>query len=221
MKMRWSRRRKTAAGIALAEALVSLTIAVMTLALLTSATWGLRQMTIRPNEYQQDATDWLTARRVLQSWAASATLVGRDLVEGRFSGTPVQMQLILDDGSSRDGKPMMISLDIIQKDDRFELTASRYFDVRDTRMATENVRASTVIVTSQPLRFVYRVGGRNTAGAGVWTYEPRIEQGLPTAVAIEQGAERMIVAQMSATMSAFCISRLGPAAIESEECELR
>lgn len=221
MKVRWFRRRKAAMGIALAEALVSLTIAAMTLALLTSATWGLRQTTIRPSIYVQEATDWLTARRVVQSWAASATLAGRDMAEGRFSGTPIQMRIILDDGSSRDGKPMMISLDVVEEDELFRLTASRYFDVRDIRLATESVRASTVIVTDQPLRLVYRMASQISAGARVWTYEPRPEQGLPTAIAIEQGAERMIVAQMPATISAFCVSRLGEAALGSGDCNLR
>jgi hypothetical protein len=221
MKVRWASRRRTSAGFALAEALVSLTIAAMTLALLTSATWGLRQTTMQPSVIQQEATDWLTARRVLQSWAASATLTGRDAAEGRFSGTPTQMRLILDDGTSRDSKPMMISLDIIEEDDLFRLTASRYFDVRDIRLAAGQARASTIIVTNEPLRLVYRVAARNTAGGGAWTYEPRPEQGLPLAIAVEQGAERMIVAQMPATISALCVARLGEAGLGDSDCDLR
>lgn len=221
MRRRWARRRRGAAGIALAEALVSLTIAAMTLALLTSATWGLRQTMTAPQTLQDDATDWLTARRVMQSWAASATLTGRDFVEGRFSGTPVQMRLILDDGSSRDSKPMMISLDVVEEGDLFHLTASRYFDVRDIRLATEVVRDSTVVITDAPLRLVYQVRAGNTVGGHAWTYEPRPEQGLPLAIAVEQGSEKMIIARMPVSVSGFCISRIGEAGLGEAECDVR
>lgn len=221
MKWRWASRRATQSGFALAEALVSLTIAAMTLALLTSATWGLRQTTLQPSTLQQEATDWLTARRVLQSWAASASLAGREMAEGRFSGSPTQMRLILDDGTSRDSRPMMVSLTITEDDGLFRLEASRHFDVRDVRLANDDGQASTMIVSETPLSLVYRAGATSVARQGVWTYEPRPEQGLPFAVAVEQGAERMIVAQMPTTLSAVCVARLGEAGLGDPDCELR
>ncbi|WP_341367781.1 hypothetical protein [Yoonia sp. BS5-3] len=222
MRRRWVQKRRSGqSGFALAEALVSLTIAAMTLALLTSATWGLRQTTLQPTELQQEATDWLTARRVLQSWAASASLAGRDMTEGRFFGSPTQMRMILDDGTSGDSRPMMVGLTITQEDGLYRLVASRNFDVRDVRLAGDNAQTSTMIVSESPLSLVYRAGATSVARQGVWTYEPRPEQGLPFAVAIEQGAERMIVAQMPTTISAICVARLGPAGLEDRDCELR
>ncbi len=221
MSRRWTRRRPARSGFALAEALVSLTIAAMTLALLTSATWGLRHTTQQPDALQQEATDWLTARRVLQSWAASASLADRFAAEGRFFGSPTQMRLILDDGTSRDSRPMMVSLTITEEEGLFRLTASRQFDVRDVRLANDNAQASTMIVSEEPLSLVYRVGATSLARQGSWSYEPRAEQGLPFAVAVEQGAERMIVAHMSSTLSAICVARLGQAGIGDPDCKLR
>ena len=221
MSVRWHRRRSSSGGIALVEALVSLTVAAMTLALLTSATWGLRQTTAQVSDLQEASTDWLTARRVLQSWSASATLTGRELTEGRFYGSPVRMQVILDDGTSNQSDPVMISLDISEEDGRFTLAASRFFNVRDIRLATDNSRASQVIVTDEPLRLIYRVQSGSGSGAQVWTYEVRPEQGLPLAVAVEQGDQKMIVARMPVSISAFCVSRLGQAGLEDADCDVR
>ncbi len=200
---------------------MALSVAALTLALLTSATWGLRQISMRQDGLQQDATDWLTARRVLQAWAASATTAGLDRAEGRFSGEPTRMRLIVDDGTSREARPMMVSLEVSEEDGRYLLLASRYYDVRDIRLATEQARRSTVIVSDTPIQFIYLVARRDNQPGQVWTYEPRLDQGLPAAVAIEQGAERMIIAQMPITRSALCISLLGEAGLEDRDCRLR
>ena len=222
MRLRWARRRRPATrGFVLAEALVSLTVAALTLALLTSATWGLRQTAMQPDPLQQEAADWLTARRALQAWAGSATTDGPEGPSERFTGSPVQMRLIVDDGTSRSTRPVMISLDIAQTDGRYQLTAARQFDVRDVRLGMDRARASTLIVSDQPLRLVYLVAARRAGGERVWTYDPRPAQGLPAAIAVERAAERMIVAQMPATLSAVCVSRGGVGALRSSECELR
>lgn len=223
--MRWHkryRRRQAQRGFVLAEALVALTVAALTLALMTSATWGLRQTAMQPSPLQQDATDWLTARRVLQAWAASATTDGYDGVVGRFIGTPTQMRLVVDDGTIRTDRPVMISLDVIRGDDGlYRLEAARHFDIRDVRLMDENARPSTVIVTDAPMRLIYFFASRNSFNGGDWTYEPRPEQGLPSAIALERGAERMIVAKMPATHSASCVSRSGIVGLEDADCELR
>ncbi len=222
MTRRWCRRRRhVARGFVLTEALVALTVAALTLALLTSASFGLRQTAMHPSALQQDATDWLTARRVLQAWAGSATTdgVGREL--NRFSGTPDQMRLVIDDGTSRSNRPVMIGLNITEEDGVFTLTAARFFDVRDVRLGDEQAQASTVLVTDQPLSLVYLVTESPSSNQRVWSYEPQPEQGLPAAVAIEQGAERVLVARMPATRSASCVARLGILGLEEQDCELR
>lgn len=215
------RRRKGSRGFILTEALVALTVAALTLALLTSATWGLRQTAAQPSSMQQEATDWLTARRVLQAWAASATIDGIAQTESRFEGSPTRMRLVLDDGTSRDNRPVMISLEITESDGLSRLTAARLFDVRDVRIGSDRLRASTVIVSDQSLRLVYYVASATGQIGRVWTYEPRPEQGLPAAVAVERGTDRMIVAQMPATRSATCVSRVGIRGLEEQDCELR
>lgn len=222
MRVRWlSRRRRVVRGFVLAEALVALTVAALTLALLTSAAFGLRQTALQPSALQQEAADWLTARRVLQAWAGSATTDGIRLTESRFLGTPTLMRLAIDDGTSRSNRPVVIGLTITQEDGLFRLDAARFFDVRDVRLGDEQARASTVIVSEQPLRLVYYVSASASSSQMVWTYEPRPEQGLPAAIAVEQAATRMIVAQMPATRSASCVSRMGILGLEEQDCELR
>ncbi|MEJ8561271.1 hypothetical protein QTO30_08575 [Yoonia sp. GPGPB17] len=67
-----TRRRGTSTGFVLAEALVALTVAAMTIALLTSATWGLNAAAERrAAATQTSAVDWLAARRALGNWAAA------------------------------------------------------------------------------------------------------------------------------------------------------
>lgn len=222
MNPRWVRRRRSyARGFILAEALVSLTIAALTLALLTSATWGLRQTAMQPSALQHEASDWLTARRVMQAWAGSATVDGVERLERRFAGSPNRMRLVLDDGTSRDNRPVMVSLDITQDGDLYRLTATRHLDVRDVRMGQETARASTLIISDQPLGFAYYVTARGSQTGLAWTYEPRPEQGLPAAIAIERGAERMIIVQIPATRSAACVARLGITGLRTQDCELR
>jgi hypothetical protein len=216
------RRRQARRGFVLAEALVALTVAALTLALMTSATWGLRQTAMQPSRLQQEATDWLTARRVLQAWAGSATTDGIEEVAGRFVGSPTRMRLVVDDGTIRTDRPVMISLDIARGEDGFyRLDASRHFDIRDVRLVDETARPSTVIITDAPLRLVYFFASRNSLNGGDWTYEPQPEQGLPSAVALERGAERMIVARMPATHSASCVARTGIVGLENNACALR
>lgn len=222
MKTRWvHRRRRTDRGFVLAEALVALTVAALTLALLTSATFGLRQTAMQPSALQQEATDWLTARRVLQAWAGSATTGGVNATIVRFLGTPTQMRLVIDDSTSRSNRPVMVGLTITQEDGLHRMSAQRFFDVSDVRLGNEQAQASTVIVSEEPLLFVYLVSVRRGSNERTWTYEPEPEQGLPYAVAIEQGAERMIVAQMPVTRSAACVTRFGILGLEEQDCELR
>ena len=68
------RRRSRASGFVLAEALVALAIAAMTVALLTSATWGL-QLTAerRAAAAETAAGDWVAARRAVVDWAVGGS----------------------------------------------------------------------------------------------------------------------------------------------------
>lgn len=200
---------------------MALSIAAVTLALLASATWGLRQTAMRPDALQQEATDWLTTRRVLQAWAASATAAGYKQSEGRFLGGPARVRLILDDGTTSTARPMMVGLDIVEEAGLYHLSASRVFDVRDIRLAADDPRQSRLIVSDAPLRFRYLVARADDIPGQKWTYEPGPEHGLPYAIAIEQGSDRMIVAQLSATLSALCVSRLGEAGLRDRECTLQ
>ncbi|MEO1641388.1 MAG: hypothetical protein AAFU41_19310 [Pseudomonadota bacterium] len=221
MIRRPARRRPAARGFVLAEALVALSVAALTLALMTSATFGLRQTAFDPPVVQQSATDWLTVRRVLQAWAGSATANGVAGLPSRFFGAPDQMRLVLDDGTSRDNRPVTVTLDISQEDGLFTLTGTRHTGVRDVRLIGDEGQTSTMIISDSPLILSYYVVGRGNAAQRVWTYEPRPEQGLPAAIAVEQGDTRMVIAQMPATRSMACIARLGEPGLGETDCELR
>lgn len=221
MSRRLRRRSAPSCGFVLAEALVSLTIAALTLALLTGATWGLRQTQVQSGPLQQEATDWLTARRILQAWAASATTDGLRQSATRFSGTPAQMRLIVDDGTSLEGRSMLFMLDIVRDGDLHVLTAARSVDIRDVRLTPSEMQDSRLIVSDQTLSLVYQVRDANGLPDMVWTYAPTPEQGLPAAIAVERGADRMIIARVPATRSAACVTRLGLAGLEERDCLLR
>ncbi|MEM8536407.1 MAG: hypothetical protein AAGF56_00955 [Pseudomonadota bacterium] len=221
MIARRSLRRCHGRGFVLAEALVALTVAALTLALMTSATWGLRQAALQPATLQQAATDWLTARRVLQAWAGSATANGTAGLVGRFAGGPDRLRFVLDDGTSRDHRPITISLDITQEDGIFTLSAARQIDVRDVRLISDQTRRSTLITSDEPLSFVYQMQAPLNAEDRLWTYEPAVDQGLPTAIGIERGSDRMIVVPLPATRSIACVSRLGISGLTETDCALR
>ena len=115
---------------------------------------------------------------------------------------------------------MMVGLDIVEEAGLYHLSASRVFDVRDIRLAADDPRQSGLIVSEVPLRFRYLVARADDLPGQVWTYEPRPEHGLPFAIAIEQGTDPMITAQLPVTRSALCIARLGEAGLRDRECEL-
>lgn len=221
MIRRFLRRRARARGVVMVEALVSLAVAALTLALLTGATWGLRQTQTQADPLQQEAADWLTARRVLQAWAASATTDGERQTAVRFSGGPAQLRLIIDDGTSLDSRPMLYSLDIIRDDALHILRVARFTDVRDVRLAPADARYSTLIVSDQPLTLAYQIAEPSGLPGSVWTDEPTPDQGLPSAIAVARGGERMIVAPVLSMRSAACVSRLGLAGLEEVDCLLR
>jgi len=221
--MIWRRRHRRARqrGFVMAEALVALAVAALTLALMTSATWGLRQTALAPSPLQQEATDWLTTRRVLQAWAGSATTNGVAGLPGRFFGTPSEVRFVLDDGTIRASEPITIQLQVRQEDGLFHLTATRHVGVRDVRLIGDNARRSTLLISDQPLQFAFQLVAPINSAARLWTYEPQYDQGLPTAIALEQAGRRMVTARLPATRSIACVSRLGIAGLTEQDCEIR
>ncbi|GFE66494.1 hypothetical protein [Litoreibacter roseus] len=220
MRRRSTSRRRKSRGFALAEALVSLSVAAVTLALLTSATWGLRQAAPSSTDLQNEAADWLIARRVLQAWASAATVRGLTDIEGQFSGSPTQMRLLLDDASSGGSERFMASLDVVVTDGQYALVARKHTGIRDTRVDAERPQTSVVLVSNQALRLVYLVRRESGLGEG-WSYDPSLDQGLPIAVAIEEGSERKVIARLPVTRSAGCLSRFGRGGLEERECRVR
>ena len=101
----------------------------------------------------------------------------------------------------------------------YTLTAARHDGLRDARVASDRPRRSTLLVSDEPIRFVYLFPQRG--GVGVWRYETGDGDVLPMAIALEQGDRRRVTVPVYATISQTCFAALGPGALESDQCAVR
>ena len=218
------RRRSPSTGFVLAEALVALAVAAMTIALLTSATWGLNMAAERrAAAAQTSAVDWLAARRALSGWASSVTAqrMGNSLNSLTGTAATARMVVVQTGGSGATG-PFVGELRVeAQDEDSFVLIAALHPGQRDARVGSDNARETQVIETNQPMRLIYLIPS-GPGGRGVWRYETGSgDDGLPLAIGVEVGTERKITAPIHPTRSASCLALLGLAGVEDERCELR
>ncbi|MEM7491106.1 MAG: hypothetical protein AAF390_18485 [Pseudomonadota bacterium] len=216
-----TRRRSHARGIALAEALVALAIAAMTLLLLTSASWGLRHANDRRDAAQAtDAADWLAARRVIHGWSAGLTAPRSDRAGSRVLGTASTARLVLSSVDAGLPTEAVAELRVIETDDRFVLIAARYAGDRDVRTASGDARGTELLSTVEPLRLAYLYPGGDGRARPTWRYETDAAD-LPLAIALEVGGERRIVAPVLPERSAACVAAVGDGGMEEPRCELR
>ena len=218
------RRRSITSGFVLAEALVALAIAAMTVALLTSATWGLRVASERQDAAEVTAAvDWLSARRALADWASGVTATGKEGTERFFVGTATTARMFVEPSGSGQVVPFVGELRVEARgENRYVLMAARHIGLRDARITVEVPQETEVLRTNAPIRLLYLLP-RQEGGVGMtWRYETGSgDEGLPAAVAVEVGDIRMLTARIFANRSASCLSRLGPGGLENELCELR
>jgi hypothetical protein len=219
-----SRRRGTSSGFVLTEALVALAIAAMTVALLTSATWGLRVASERRDAAEVTAAvDWLAARRALIDWSSGVTAPSKEGTERYFVGTATTARMFVEPSGSGQVVPFVGELRVESRgENRYALMAARHLGLQDARITVDGPQETEVLRTNAPIRLLY-LFPRQTGGAGAtWRYETGSgDEGLPVAVAVEVGDERMLTARIFATRSASCLSRLGLGGLENEQCELR
>lgn len=215
------RARRRARGIALAEALVALAIAAMTLLLLTSAGWGLKHVSdSRAAAEATDAADWLAARRVLQGWASGLTAARSERAGTRIIGTSTTARMVL--SSVAAGLPVeaVAELRIVQEAERYVLVAARYPNDRDVRTATGGARETRLLTSDGPMRFSYLFRGGSGQGRSAWRYETH-PQDLPRAIAIEVENTRQVVAPIFPDRSAACVAAVGVGGLEEQRCALR
>lgn len=215
------RRPRGTRGFVMAEALVALAIAALTLAMLTSATWGLRLATeARVAQAQTGPADWLAARRALQGWAAGLTALGADAAEARFSGTATTARMIVDPAVSGLTVPYAAELRVEKSGETtFVLIAARHLDVRDARVTSDTPQETELVRSDEPIRLLYLLPREGVEGM-VWRYETG-STGLPAAIAVEVGEKRMLTARVFANRSAACLAGLGATGLEDDICELR
>lgn len=221
-----TRRRPRARGFVLAEALVALAIAALTLALLTSATWGLRLAAeTRATSAQTGADDWLAARRALQGWASGLTAGGADLTEAHFVGTATTARMVVEPAVSGLALPYVAELRIEATADAegaagFVLIVARHLDARDARVSTDAPQETRLVRSDRPMRLLYLLPREEGTLGLVWRYETDAT-GLPAAIAVEVGDRRVLTARVFANRSAACLTTLGLTGLEESQCELR
>ena len=201
------------------DALVALAIAALTLTLLMTASWGLKLASDRRAALQTTASaDWLLARRTLRDWAADVSNDGPRANGAAMLGTATTLRMIVRDPAA--STPYVGEFRVEgTRDVGYTLTAARHDGLRDARIASDNPRRSTLLTSNEPIRFVYLFPERGSTG--VWRYETRDGDVLPTAIAVEQGDRRQVTVPVFATISQTCFAALGPGALESDQCAVR
>lgn len=221
------RRRGGSRGFAMAEALVALAIAALTLSLLTSASWGLRMVSERRAALEAtSAVDWLAARRAVQTWAIGISATGHARAGVSLTGTATNARMIVSPrGASTTGiyggelRVARLASDA-GVGEAYVLYASRHDGLRDARVASDTPRTTEVLRSRAPIRLLYLLPDPGRA-AMVWRYETGDGEALPAALAVEAGDRRMITVPILPTRSASCLSELGPGGLEEPECALR
>jgi hypothetical protein len=205
----------------MAEALVALAIAALTLALLTSASWGLRVASdARAAAAETGAADWLAARRALQGWASGLTAPGADLAETRLVGTDSTARMVVEPAVSGLSRPYVAELRVEARGENgFVLIAARHLEARDARVSTDAPQETELVRSDRPIRLLYLLPREGVEGM-VWRYETG-GPGLPAAIAVEVGDRRVLTARVFANRSAACLATFGVSGLEETQCELR
>ena len=218
------RRQRASEGFVLAEALVALAIAAMTIALLTSASWGLRMASERQQAAAAtSAADWLAARRALSGWAASVTANSAEQSPASFFGTATLARMTVPPGAGGPGTTYVAELSVRPLGDgRFALVAARHLDRRDARTTSDTPQETTLLETADPIRLLYLLPREGGLAGQRWRYETgNGDDGLPSAIGVEVGNQRMLTAGIPASIGATCLGARGPGAIDADACALR
>ncbi|MEL6170139.1 MAG: hypothetical protein AAFR35_15740 [Pseudomonadota bacterium] len=214
------RRSRRTRGFMVAEALVSLSVAALTLVLLTSATWGIRHATALTQDAPAEARDWLAARRALQAWSAAVVTQGRSRTLGTFAGDGGSVRFAVPPSLAGPRQPYVSELRVDFQDGTYFLRAIRDHAISDTRLTSANRQVSEILSTTQPIRLKYLTPDPTRPGFR-WTYSVNVDDALPRAVGVEVDGAHVLTAQLLSTVSPTCFASMGPAGLQNQECETR
>jgi hypothetical protein len=209
----------------MAEALVALAIAALTLALLTSASWGLRiAADARATASETGAADWLAARRALQAWASGLTALGAEGSESRIVGTGSMARMVVEPAVSGLALPYVAELRVevresLAGETSYVLIAARHLDARDARISKDAPQETELVRSDRPIRLLYLLP-REGIQEMVWRYETG-NTALPAAIAVEVGDRRVLTARVFADRSVACLASFGVTGLEEPQCVLR
>jgi len=102
----------------------------------------------------------------------------------------------------------------------YTLAATRHHGINDTRFDGERPQSSTVLRSEQPIRLLYLLSARTGAGT-IWRYDVQTGDGLPIAIGVERGSDRILTAPIMNSVSATCVNVLGVSGLTNERCALR
>lgn len=202
----------------MAEALVALAVAALTLSLLTSASWGLKLAADRRAALEQTApADWLMVRRTMLGWVANLNGAGLGAAHVDLIGTATTVRMIVREAGS---DPYVGEFRVDQEGESFALIAARHDGLLDARTVSDTPRQSPLLQSNDPIRFLYLLPHQNGTQM-VWRYETGDGEALPAAIGIEVGDARMVTVPVFGTRSRTCMAALGPGGLEEDACALR
>ena len=213
--------RPRARGIALAEALVALAVAAMTMLLLSSAGWGLRHaMDRQAAAAQPAAAEWLATRRVLRDFASGLTMSRDGEAAQRVLGSEKALRMGLAGAPAGHPAGAVVELRIREAEGVRTLTVTRQPGRSDPRVAGADLREAELMRTEAPLRFAYLVAGSGLAAGATWRTETHPAD-LPVAIAVMAGEATLAVAPVPSEVSVACVAAVGIGGLEEPRCRLR
>lgn len=213
------RRRGHERGFSLVEMVVALTIAAMTLALISGASFSLRAIGQRAAA-DNGAAELLAVRRILHRWVSEAMLRGPGGAAA-FVGDRSEVRFLLAPDTLA-GEPARLAVLRIERDG--DMRVLRAYRERDALSVLQDADgrlgdSSTLHRTAADLAFVFLVDDpRGTGSAWALAREPGPP---PRALALDLGDGRRVVAHVMQDVDGGCLAAVGLGELQRDACRAR
>ncbi|MEO0819781.1 MAG: prepilin-type N-terminal cleavage/methylation domain-containing protein [Pseudomonadota bacterium] len=213
------RRRAGERGFSMVEAIVALTIAAMTLALLSGAAFSLRMIAAR-SAAPEEAVELLSTRRVLRRWASATVLRGAGSTAS-FAGSATEIRLLFGPDLWTDAPAQLAMLRIERVGEEYRLAAYRRSGAASVWQDVEAAprEASELLRSAVPLRFSYEVA--NPEGPGTVWITAREAGPPPRAFALDIAGGRRVVAPIAQEMDPGCLAAFGVGEFQRDRCSVQ